>query len=51
MYPRPSCPNYSFFEELGDTEINTQIHRFLAHGADLNRGVGPAPLREGVDTT
>jgi hypothetical protein len=32
-------------------EINTQSHRVLAHEADLNPAVGPAPLREGVDNT
>jgi hypothetical protein len=49
MYPKPSCPDRPFSEELGDVEINTQIHKVLAHGADLNPGAGPAPLREGVD--
>jgi hypothetical protein len=32
-------------------EINTWIHKVLAHGADLNPGAGPVPLREGVDKT
>jgi hypothetical protein len=32
-------------------EINTWIHKVLAHGADLNLGAGPVPLREGVDKT
>jgi hypothetical protein len=27
----------------------TRIHRVLAHGVDLNLGISPTPLREGVD--
>jgi hypothetical protein len=51
MYPRPSCPDHPFSEELGDAKINIWIHKVLVHGADLNVGVDPAPLREGVDST
>jgi hypothetical protein len=51
MYLGPSCPDCPFSEELGDAEINTWIHRVLAHRADLNPRASPAPLREGVDCT
>jgi hypothetical protein len=51
MYPGPSCPDRQFYEELGDVEINTQIHRVLAHGVNLDPGAGPTTLREGVDST
>jgi hypothetical protein len=47
----PSCLDRPFSEELGDAEINTRIHRVLAHGVILNPGASPAPLREGVDST
>jgi hypothetical protein len=50
MYPRSSCLNCSFSEELGNTETNTQIRRVLAHGAILSLGTSPAPLRERVDS-
>jgi hypothetical protein len=50
MYPRPSCPDGPFSEELDDVEINIRIHRVLAHGVDLSLGAGLAPLREGVDS-
>jgi hypothetical protein len=50
IYPRPSCPDRLFSEELGNTEINTWINRVLAHGVDLNLGTSPNPLREGVDS-
>jgi hypothetical protein len=43
MYPRPSCPDRPFSEELGDVEINTKIHSALAPGDDLNPGVSPPP--------
>jgi hypothetical protein len=33
-----------FSEELDDADINTWIHKVLAHGADLNPGVCPHPL-------
>jgi hypothetical protein len=49
MYLGPSCPDRPFSAELGDTKISTQIWGVLAHGADLNFGSNPAPLREGVD--
>jgi hypothetical protein len=32
-------------------EINTWIHKVLDHGANLDPGAGPAPLREGVAST
>jgi hypothetical protein len=51
MYPVPSRPDCPFSEELSDTEINTQIHRILAHGANLNPEAGPTLLKEGVDNT
>jgi hypothetical protein len=38
MYPRPSCPDCPFSEELGDAEINTRIHRVLAPRVDSNSG-------------
>jgi hypothetical protein len=47
----PSYPDRPFSKELGNAEINTHIHRVHAHGVDLNLGAGPAPLREGVDST
>jgi hypothetical protein len=50
MYSGTSCPNHPFSEELGDMEINSRIHRVFAPGADSNSGVGPAPLRAGVDS-
>jgi hypothetical protein len=43
-----SCPNHPFYEELGDTKINTQILGVLAHGAVLN--LSTSPLSEGVDS-
>jgi hypothetical protein len=49
MYSRPSCPDHPFSTEMGDTEISIQIQGVIAHGADLNIGSGPVPLREGVD--
>jgi hypothetical protein len=51
MYTGPSCPNRPYSKELDNVEINTCIHRVLAHGVDLDPGAGPAPLREGVDST
>jgi hypothetical protein len=51
MYPRPSSSDCPFSEELGDVEINTRIHRVLAPWVDSNSWAGPAPLREGVDST
>jgi hypothetical protein len=49
MYLGSSCADRPFFEELGDTEVNTQVHGVLAHGDVLNHGTDPVPLREGVD--
>jgi hypothetical protein len=51
LYPGPSCPDRPFSKELGDAEFNTQIHKVLAHDADLNFGADPVPLSEGVDST
>jgi hypothetical protein len=48
MYPGSSCLDHPFSTELDDTEINTRIQGVLTHGADLNFGSGPVPLREGV---
>jgi hypothetical protein len=50
-YPGPSCPDCPFFKELSNAEINTWIHRVLAYEANLNPRAGPAPLREGVNST
>jgi hypothetical protein len=47
----PKCSDRPFSEELGDAEINTQIHRVLAHGVDMNPRAGPATLMEGIDST
>jgi hypothetical protein len=47
LYLGPSCPDRSLSEELSDVEINTRVD----HGANLNTGAGPAPLREGVAST
>jgi hypothetical protein len=49
IYPGPSCPDSPFSEKLGGMEINTWVPGVLAHGAILNVGTGPVPLREGVD--
>jgi hypothetical protein len=51
LYSQPSCPDHPLSEKMGEAEINTQIHRDLAHEADLNPGASPTPLREGVDNT
>jgi hypothetical protein len=50
MYRRPSCPDCPFSEGLGDTEINTRIQGVLAHGAYLNFGSDPVPLKERVES-
>jgi hypothetical protein len=49
MYLGPCCPGHPFSEELDDTEINTQIHEVLTHGAVLNLGTGHIPRRDVVD--
>jgi hypothetical protein len=49
MYPGPCCPDRPFNVELGDTEVNTRVHGVLSHGAVPDLGMGPIPLREGVD--
>jgi hypothetical protein len=51
LYPRPSDLNHCFLEELNETEINTWILKVLDHGAILNLGIGPSPLREGIACT
>jgi hypothetical protein len=51
MYLGPSCLDRPFSDQLRDVEINTWIHKVLAHGADLNPRASPTPLREGVDNT
>jgi hypothetical protein len=51
MYLGSSCPDRPFSLELGNVEINTQIHRVLAPQAYLNLRAGPTRLREGVDST
>jgi hypothetical protein len=38
----------SFSKELSNADINTWMLKVSDHGANLNLGVGPAPLREGV---
>jgi hypothetical protein len=48
LYPRPSCLNCSFSQELSDAEINTCVLNVLDYGANLNPRVGPTPFREGV---
>jgi hypothetical protein len=48
LYPGPSCLDRSFSNELSEAKINTRIQNILDHGANLNPGAGPAPLREGV---
>jgi hypothetical protein len=50
MYPGPSYLDHPFSIELDDTEINSRMRGVFAHGADLNFGSGPVPLREGVDS-
>jgi hypothetical protein len=50
MYPMPSCPDRSFYEELGDKEINTRVHGILTHGVIPNFGTSPVPLRERVNS-
>jgi hypothetical protein len=50
LYSGPSCPDHPFSAESGDMEINTWIWGVLAHGADLNFGSSPVPLREGVES-
>jgi hypothetical protein len=47
LYPGPSCLNRSFPKELS----TAWIHKVLDHGANLNPGAGPTPLREGVAST
>jgi hypothetical protein len=51
MYLGSSCPNRPFSEELGNAEINTHVHRVLAHGVVLNPLASPTPLSKGVDST
>jgi hypothetical protein len=46
----PKLSRPSLLPELGDTDINTRIRGVLAHGADMNLGSGPIPLREGIDS-
>jgi hypothetical protein len=48
---KPSCLDRPFSVELGDVEVNTQIHKVLARGAHPNLGAGPSPLGEGVNST
>jgi hypothetical protein len=48
-HPGPSGPDYPFFTELGDMEINTRIRGVLVSRANLNLGSGLVPLRERVD--
>jgi hypothetical protein len=42
-------PDRPFSKELGNMEVNTRVREVLAHGAILNHGTCPVPLREGVD--
>jgi hypothetical protein len=51
LYPGSSCLDRFFTEELSEVEINTWIHKFLDHEANLNPEASPAPLREGVAST
>jgi hypothetical protein len=48
MYSGLSYPDRPFSEKLDNAEINAQIHKVLAHGADLNPGASHAPLGEGA---
>jgi hypothetical protein len=48
MYPRPSCPDYSFSVELYNAEIDIRNQRIFALGAHQNSGPSPISLREGV---
>jgi hypothetical protein len=41
MYPRRTCLDRPFSKELDDLEINTQLHKVLAHEAVLKPGAGP----------
>jgi hypothetical protein len=50
VYQGPSCPDRPFSAELDGTEVNTQIRGVLAHGADLNSGSSPVPIRDGVNS-
>jgi hypothetical protein len=43
MYMGSSCPDCPFSNELGDDEINTQIHRVLAPGPIQILGLVPLP--------
>jgi hypothetical protein len=36
LYPGSSCLDRFFIEELSEVEINTWIHKFLDHEANLN---------------
>jgi hypothetical protein len=51
LYPGPSDPDRSFFEDLSIGEIKKQILKVLDHGTNLNLGAGPNPLIEGVIST
>jgi hypothetical protein len=42
-YLGPCYPDRPFSKELGDVEVNTQIHKVLIHGADLNPGADLGP--------
>jgi hypothetical protein len=48
LYLGPSCPDHPSFEELSEAEVNSQVHKVLDFGVDLNPGADPAPLQEGV---
>jgi hypothetical protein len=50
MYPGPSCPDNPFSEELGDTEVNTQVRGVHAYRTVLNLGTGQVNLGEGFDS-
>jgi hypothetical protein len=51
LYSGLSDPDRSSSEELSDKENNTQILKVLDHGANLNHGAGPTPLREWLAST
>jgi hypothetical protein len=48
LYPEPSYPDRPFSKELSAAEVNSQVHKGLDLGVNLNPRVGPAPLQGGV---
>jgi hypothetical protein len=48
LYLGPSCPDRPSSEELSTAEVDSQIHKVLDLGANLNPRVSPVPLQEGI---